>query len=296
MDTRSVNSDTSASSKPLDCPCCKKQIASRSMFLHLKSKHPGYFQQQTTAKWLAEAQAGKPLKVFWEVKNDFDETTLLVLFGCLASGKTFNMESKAITHFKKNPNDLKEHNKQINLLLDARNSELKKERIEQQIASDVPPQRAEYKKMKENDDPELCNAIMEVNKNYIGVCEKLVGDCKQYINMDWKTSSPETPGAQKVQTVAETIDMFERQKVRMSKNPTDYKTIANIHYHLLRVLHLRKFFNGYLAPELAYPWFYSLDHPEGELSNGDSKFAKYIWPWETPMNPIDSSASYITVL
>jgi hypothetical protein len=82
----------------------------------------------------------------------------------------------------------------------------------------------------------------------------------------------------------------------MLENKTlDYKTLSIALSNLWHFLHLRKFFNGFSAPELGYPWFQSRDHPEGELSYGTSKFAKYIWPWETPMTPIDNITSWIEV-
>ena len=186
MDAQSATSDHSAASKPLDCPCCKKQIASRSMFLHIKSKHSGYFQQQTTKKWLQEAQTGKPLKIFWEIKNDFDEPELIVLFGCLASGKTFNLEHKGITHFKKNPKDLQEHNKQISILIASRIETLESERKEKQKLLCVVPERSEYIQMKKDNDPELCNALMEVIKNHMEQCEKLAEDAKKYLDLKEK--------------------------------------------------------------------------------------------------------------
>jgi hypothetical protein len=87
-----------------------------------------------------------------------------------------------------------------------------------------------------------------------------------------------------------------RKTHQMLENKTlDYKTLSIALSNLWHFLHLRKFFNGFSAPELGYPWFQSRDHPEGELSYGTSKFAKYIWPWETPMTPIDNITSWIEV-
>lgn len=282
MSGASVASDVSAASKPLDCPCCNKQIAARSIFLHIKSKHSGYFQQQTTKKWLTEAQLGKPLKIFWEKKNDFDEPELIVLFGCLSSGKTFNYEHKGITHFKKNPNDLKEHNTQIKGLLAVRGEQLEEERKEQQKLALTPPDKSEFVLMKNTNDPELLDALRWVIQNHLTVCEKLAKDAQEYLNPIWTTYSPETPGAKKTQTVKETLATLDLIKNMISNKPDTYKILNNILFHLYRFLHLRKFFNGSSAPDLTYPWFVSLDHPEGELSLGTSRFARYIWPWERP--------------
>ena len=290
----SVASDVSLATRPIDCPVCERQLAARSIFLHLKSKHSGYFQQQTTKNWLQEANQGKPLKIFWNKKNDFDEEETIVLFGCLSSGKTFNLEHKGILHFKKNPSDLKEHNRLVTELLNNRNTVLEKTRKEKEEKAII-PEKSEYMQMKKDNDKELCDALMDVIKNHLDICERLSEDVKKYLDMSSKVFNANAAGSQKLHTVSELLDMLEKVRDAIKKKPTQYKILSNILGYLWHFLHLRKFFNGYAAPELDYPWFESRDHPKGELSYGTSKFAKYIWPWETPMNPIDNSTSYIEV-
>jgi len=290
----SVVSDVSLATRPIDCPVCDRQLAARSVFLHLKTKHAGYFQQQTTKNWLQEANQGKPLKIFWNKKNDFDEEETIVLFGCLSSGKTFNLEHKGILHFKKNPSDLKEHNRLVTELLNNRNTELEKIRKEKEEKAII-PEKSQYIQMKKDNDPELCGALMDVINNHLDICDRLAKDAKEYLDMSSKVFNPQAAGSQKLHTVSELLDMLEKVRDAIKKKPTQYKILSNILGYLWHFLHLRKFFNGYAAPELDYPWFESRDHPGGELSYGTSKFAKYIWPWETPMNPIDNSTSYIEV-
>jgi len=290
----SVASDVSLATRPIDCPVCERQLAARSVFLHLKTKHTGYFQQQTTKLWLQEANQGKPLKIFWNKKNDFDEEETIVLFGCLSSGKTFNLEHKAILHFKKNPSDLKEHNRLVTELLNNRNTELEKTRKEKEEKAFI-PEKSQYMQMKKDNDPELCGALMDVIKNHLDICERLSEDVKKHLDMSSKVFNPNAAGSQKLHTVYEFLEMLEKVRDAIKKKPTQYKILSNILGYLWHFLHLRKFFNGYSAPELKYPWFNSRDHPEGELSYGTSKFAKYIWPWDTPMNPIDNSISHIEV-
>lgn len=294
MDAHSTTSEHSLSSKPLECPCCNKEVASRSMFLHIKTKHPGFFQQQTTKNWLQEAQLGKPLKIFWNKRNDFNEEETILLFGCLSSGKTFNIEHKAILHFKKNPSDLKEHNRLVSEFLKIRNSELDKLRKEKEEKAIV-PERTTYIEMKKNNDPELCGALMDVINNHLDVCEMLAKDAKEYLDKTSKVFNPQAAGTQKLHTISELLQMLEKVKDAIKKKPTEYKILSNILGFLWHFLHIRKFFNGYIAPELDYPWFESRDHPGGKLSYGSSRFAKYIWPWETPMNPIDNTTSWIEI-
>lgn len=297
MDNQSVDNhdNTSVSNTAMECPVCKKELTVKHVFNHIKIKHTGYFQQQTTKKWLQEAQLGKPLKIFWNKKNDFDEEDTIVIFGCLSSGKTFTTESRGIAHFKKNPKDLKEHNKLVTEFLKTRDIQMEESRRQQDKQDNVPPERAAYIEMKKNNDPELCKALMDVINNHMDVCERLAKDAKEYLDMTSKVINSQAAGSQKTHTVREMLEMLDKIRSWIDKKPTDFKTLSIILAHLWHFLHLRKFFNGHMAPELSYPWFHSRDHPEGELSYGSSRFAKYIWPWETPMNPIDNTTSWIEV-
>lgn len=289
----SVASDVSLASKPIECPVCKKELAARSVFLHLKSKHIGYFQQQTTKKWLQESQIGKPLKIFWEITNDFGEEELIILFGCLSSGKTFNYEAKAISHFKKNPSDLKEHNRLVYELIKTRAMDLATRKPVQ--LDGMPPERSEYINLKKSNDPELCLALLDVVKNHIAICDKLANDVNNNLDMSSKVFNANASGSQKTHTIPEMLELLRKTHEMLENNPLNFKILSIALSNLWHFLHLRKFFNGFSAPELGYPWFQSRDHPEGELSYGTSKFAKYIWPWDTPMTPIDNSISWIEV-
>jgi hypothetical protein len=296
MDNHSIDDHdgNSVTNSQMECPCCKNLLTVKNIFKHLQVKHHGYFHQQTTKKWLEEAQLGKPLKVFWNKTNDFGEEETIVIFGCISSGKTFTTESRGIIHFKKNPNDLREHNKQIQQLLKTRNAALEAERLEKEQKAII-PDRADYIAMKKNNDPELCGALRAVVDNHMQVCEKLAKDVKEHLSMSSKVFNANAVGSQKMHKINELLYLLDMAKLMLLKNPTDFKTLSLILANLWHFLHLRKFFNGFSAPELSYPWFYSRDHPEGELSYGTSKFAKYIWPWDTPMNPIDNITSWIEI-
>jgi hypothetical protein len=290
----SVVSDVSLASRSLECPVCKRELAARSVFLHLKSKHQGYFQQQTTKKWLQESQLGRPLKVFWEVKNDFDEPELIVLFGCLSSGKTFNLEHKGLLHFKKNPSDLKDHNRLVSELIKTRNIDLASQKPKQLIG--LVPEKQEYMDMKKNNDPELCLALLDVIDNHLIVCTKLEKDANEYLDIGSRVHNSNAAGSKKEHTILELIEILEKWKRIIQERPMNFKILSNALAFLWHFIHIRKFFiSGYSAPELDYPWFMSRDHPLGELSYGSSRFQKYIWPWESPMNPIDNTTSWIEI-
>jgi hypothetical protein len=284
------NSVTNAA---IECPVCKNDLTVKHIFNHIKIKHSGYFQQQTTKKWLQESQLGKPLKIFWNKKNDFDEEDTFVVFGCLSSGKTFTTESRGVAHFRKNPNDLKNHNEAVTYLLSVRDDELKKERkIEEQLQN-TPPEKSEYQEMKKTNDPELCDALLAVINNHLEVCDKLAKDIRDNLSMTSKVFNANAAGSKKSHTIQELIELLEHWRAKV--NPSNFDNLSNVLAFLWHFLQIRKFFNGYVAPELEYPWFSSPDHPKGELSYGMSRFAKYIWPWETPMNHIDNSTCWIEV-
>jgi hypothetical protein len=249
------------------------------MFNHLKTKHVGYFQQQTTKHWLREAQKGQPLKVFWTVKNDFDEEELIVLFGCLASGKTFNLEHKAITHFKNNPKDLQEHNKEIAQMIKLRKETLDRERKEEEKNNLCAPERKEYKLMKASSDPELIKAIDFIVENHLEVCNRLALDAKDNLDLTMTTETPDGNPDWRKQTITQSLQMLDTLRLRYHNGIKTYKELSWILTHLERFLLIRRFFNGFTAAYLEYPWFKSPDHPNGLLSKGESRFVGFLYPW-----------------
>lgn len=86
------------------------------MFSHIRKFHADELLKSTNKRWLDEAEHGKPLKVWWTKKNDFDEEEYTILYVCLSTNKTFVSELKANEHFKKDKAALKDHNKQLKQL------------------------------------------------------------------------------------------------------------------------------------------------------------------------------------
>jgi hypothetical protein len=253
------------------------------MFTHIRSKHPGYFQTKTTKEWLNDAAKGMPLKLFWTYKDDFDEEQIVILYGCLATGKTFQTQAKALAHFKTHAKDLRDHNKQIITLLELRDQQLKRQR-EQQLVT--PPSKDEWKIARETNDPELIEVMKDICLNHYLVCERLCDDAA-ILDQTFSTKSPDVPREYQTLSIAETRKLLTKVKTVIDTEPTKFKTWNNILLHLQRILLIRKYFNGFTAPELEYPYFQSLDHPNGRLSTGDSRFVRdlgegkiggYIWP------------------
>lgn len=280
QDNHTATSEHSSSHAKVGCPRCDKYLATKAIFTHIRTKHAGYFHQQTTKEWLKEARKNKPLKVFWNMEDDMGEEQTIVLYGCLGSGKTFQYEHKALAHFNKDKQALKEHNEQIGLLLDEREAALEKERKEKEKQNNLTPSQAEYKIMKAESDPDLCAAISWIIDNHMAVCDRLSEDIKHHVPLDLTTSHPDIPRVYQIQTVKESLEMFYKIKdIYSDSKKTSYKQLSNILLHLERFLVLRKFFNGFTAPEVDYPYYASRDHPNGMLSTGESRFVSFLYPW-----------------
>jgi hypothetical protein len=164
-DSQSVASTASTSTSILkrECPICKNELQTRMMFNHLRKRHPEQFQEMTQKQWLEQAQEGKPLKFFWIQKNDFDEEESVIIYGCLATNKCFITEFKAMSHFKKSPEALKEHKKEIKSMLKVRNKALNKNQNERKKKICTDSQWLTYKQLRDSNAPEL----LEKFTNYI---------------------------------------------------------------------------------------------------------------------------------
>ena len=275
-------SGTSVTNQKIECPHCKKEVQSRVMFNHILVTHPGFFQQQTTKKWLEEASTGMPLKIFWEIKNDFDEIEIKTIYGCMSSKKTFQTEHKAQAHFKKNPKDLKEHNLQVTRLLQKRSQVLKEQARQSQKKVDT----SEFSTMQETSDPELINVMTQIVDNLFLICEMLCKDCED-LDQNYTTTDPDLAYLRTL-SVPDTIILFHKiQETYLQKEDKTFKFLSNVRTHLHRVLKIRRFLNGSACPEKEYPWYQSPDHPYGLLIVPDSRLSEILFSFETPNHPKD---------
>ena len=118
-DNKSVSSATSASSISLgkvDCPHCNKAFQVRYMFNHIYSKHTEKYLENIDNIYLLKHHKDFPLRVFWKFTNDFDEEEEKAIYACLATKKTFATQERAMLHFKKDKDALKEHNAELKKL------------------------------------------------------------------------------------------------------------------------------------------------------------------------------------
>ena len=125
-DNHSICSSTSVSNAKMECPHCHDEFQARAIFKHIRTKHPKDLLDSTMTKWIGEGEQGKALKVVWFKKNDFDEEEDITIYACMATNKTFTTEPRANLHFKKNPDALKEHKKEMKKLMKQIEDEKKK--------------------------------------------------------------------------------------------------------------------------------------------------------------------------
>jgi hypothetical protein len=151
----SGSSTLSSTQVKIECPHCKNDYQMRSMFNHIFTKHFRDFKRNISGAWLKEANPDEPLRIFWDVTDDFDEVKETELFVCLASKKTFVTTNRAIAHFKKNPEIYKQHKKEVRQLLKDVQSDNKKE-IKEHLTN---PVRSKYIEAKKNKDPILIKAL-----------------------------------------------------------------------------------------------------------------------------------------
>lgn len=186
----SAGSTTSASLSKMECPYCNKDLQIRSMFKHIRLNHASDFLKNTNAKWIREAEAGNALKLWWESKNDFGEDEMVVLFACLSTNKTFLSEARAVQHFKKDKDALKDHNKQIKQL---RKDFDKYKKLQEQEEANNP-----IKKAIEMNDPAFARACWSGILMYLRICEHAIEITK-------------------AREYSDTLDMYVIDKLRFNK-------------------------------------------------------------------------------
>jgi len=103
-DKNSVMSSVSITNMKIECPECKKELQTRSMFKHIRTLHPEYFASMFKV-WKSDdfkelIDECKAFPVEWEYKNDFDETEFKNIWGCLGCNNTYTSECKANAHCK----------------------------------------------------------------------------------------------------------------------------------------------------------------------------------------------------
>jgi len=144
----SAGSTQSASLEKKPCPHCNKDFQTRYLFNHIRVKHYAEFIESCAESHLKTSKIGRPLRVYYQFKDDRGDDDFLILYACLATGKAFLQEQRCITHFKKNPKVLKEHNAALKDLQDEYGSK------------DVyDPYKQKLERLKKSNDPKLCRQL-----------------------------------------------------------------------------------------------------------------------------------------
>lgn len=175
----SSHSATSVSLSKMECPYCSNELQVRGMFSHIRKFHSIELLKNTSRRWIAEAENGKPLRVYWTKKNDFDEDEETVLFVCMSTNKTFTTSFGCEQHFKKNKDALKDHNKQLKQLKKEFEAHKKTETRKKKEAIKQNPFRLRLDDAKASNDPELARAIWKGILNSKRVCELALYICKK---------------------------------------------------------------------------------------------------------------------
>jgi len=268
--TASGGSTQSSSNSKIECPVCNKEMTLKYIFNHIRTKHVSFFHQMTTREWLEEASTGKPLKVMWEVKDDFDDMNIITVFGCLSTNKTFKSEYQAATHFKKDPKALKDHNKQIKDLIKTRKRVLEDK---QKKVDTLPPKTKRFLEAAEIDCPTVKAELRKSMDKTMTACERL---CEDVAGIpDCTTESVDHP-AMHTQTVRETIELFRKLQREYSNPEQTIKFLRRMNHLLWRVLKLRDAVLSYTnkdAPHYAY--YKSENNPSGLLDRGDSEYSDF---------------------
>ena len=157
-------SQLSASNVKMECPYCIKSLQTKAIFGHIRKFHNDELVKSTNKRWIDDAENGKPLRVWWSKKNDFDEDEDTIVYVCLSTNKTFVSEQKAVEHFKKDKAALKDHNKQL--------KQLRKDftAMKKAKAKEVKPLTA-FQLARDANDPALARAIWKGILHHKRVCE-----------------------------------------------------------------------------------------------------------------------------
>jgi hypothetical protein len=98
----SVGSTASAARLVRKCPCCTREMQTRSLFNHIYKVHPyeflcsmSVYKEDDMERY---AKAGEAYPFEYSLMNDFDESETYKIFGCLGCKHTFTVESKANSH------------------------------------------------------------------------------------------------------------------------------------------------------------------------------------------------------
>jgi hypothetical protein len=152
MDSSSVGSTGSSYSVKKACPYCSDEMKTEVLFNHMYSKHAPDFLESVKSWMREENDATKPVRIEWRQGGEEEAATISIIYGCLATHKTFTTEERAYRHFKKNPEVHKAHQEELKAMRVRFN---KKVNLDSKRVSDE-----RWYSMKKNNDPHAVRAIL----------------------------------------------------------------------------------------------------------------------------------------
>lgn len=168
-----------------NCPYCQKDFQIRSIFHHIRIHHPSEFLERTQKQFIADAEKGRPLKMFWytNIDEELGHEDVVIIYGCLATDKCFATEERAMRHFKHNPDALKKHNLQLNILKKEFQANKKKKKEEQNKIN--PVEYAHQKALRENN-PKLIEGLWRGMLHWKQGCDLAVTLGNYYFKDDFE--------------------------------------------------------------------------------------------------------------
>jgi hypothetical protein len=109
IDQLSNTSGSSASQQKVPCSHCNKDFQLRTLFNHMKTKHPLECVNLLTEKSLVMKDLTVPLEIWYEWKDEQDEERIRKVWVCLSTNKTFITPEGCLKHWTKSPKDKKNH-------------------------------------------------------------------------------------------------------------------------------------------------------------------------------------------
>tara|TARA_R110000823_G_scaffold293066_1_gene411880 strand:+ start:546 stop:1382 length:837 start_codon:yes stop_codon:yes gene_type:complete len=235
----SGGSAMSASLSKVECPYCNKDFQFRYVFNHLYTKHNTDFFNSLNREWLSKAREDSPLLFWWYYKDDFDEEKQVKLYGCLASKKTFTSECRALNHFKKQPDVLKAHNKEL-MKLQKQYKKTKQSTIST-VTSDNPFQKALM-----NQDPRLARAFYRRYLYQMSLCVRAVESLKN----DYQDSSEFKTGKGECKTtflrVKENLHYLQSEMAKyIAEKDLNPKHLYSLYYKFEEILNIGRYYTDY---------------------------------------------------
>jgi len=217
-----TSSSTSITNKKLTCSHCKMEIVFRNLFHHIRIKHPQQFIEDVVSHWDDTTVEGSPLRVCYNQQT---------MYACLSTDKCFNTDVRAYAHFKKNPKDLKEHNKQLKKLMKEKDNKDKREAQDLEKRRRENPERVKKEEGMKSGDPLFIESLWRGMAHWKRGCDLAV-------SIGQKAFGPEFPFASntKKNTTRPWKEVFDQYVVVCSKakrlledNSTDIKTLRKFY-------------------------------------------------------------------